>query len=175
MPGSAKRKGSPTSAPATPPVKASKADASNEEVPEAASPSGGTLLGASDAAAAKRTIPAAIAAMAHAACKHSGYRVGACILSESGKAYSGCNVESDSYGLTVCAERVALFKALSEGERSFTHLSCATANGGIACGACRQMLSEYCPQTMETLFVNAAGEVTRRTTVGEMLPDPFVL
>ena len=113
--------------------------------------------------------------MAHAACKHSGYRVGACLLSESGKAYSGCNVESDSYGLTVCAERVALFKALSEGERSFTHLSCATANGGIACGACRQMLSEYCPQTMETLFVNAAGEVTRRTTVGEMLPDPFVL
>ena len=98
MPGSAKRKGSPTSAPATPPVKASKADASKEEVPEAASPSGGTLLGASDAAAAKRTIPAAIAAMAHAACKHSGYRVGACLLSESGKAYSGCNVESDSYG-----------------------------------------------------------------------------
>ena len=85
MPGSAKRKGSPTSAPATPPVKASKS--AKEEVPEAASPSGGTLLGASDAAAAKRTIPAAIAAMAHAACKHSGYRVGACLLSESGKAY----------------------------------------------------------------------------------------
>ena len=175
MPGSAKRKGSPTSAPATPPVKAAKADGAKEEVPEASSPSGGTLLGASDAAAAARTVPAAIAAMAHAACKHSGYRVGACLLSESGKAYSGCNVESESYGLTVCAERVALFKALSEGERSFTHLSCATANGGIACGACRQMLSEYCPQTMETLFVNAAGEVTRRTTVGEMLPDPFVL
>ena len=77
----------------------------------------------------------AVAAMQFAACKHSKYRVGACLVSKSGALFTGVNVESDTYGLTCCAERVAIFKALSEGHTSFAGLVCATADGGISCGA----------------------------------------
>uniref|UniRef100_A0A7S2IGV2 CMP/dCMP-type deaminase domain-containing protein n=1 Tax=Haptolina brevifila TaxID=156173 RepID=A0A7S2IGV2_9EUKA len=117
----------------------------------------------------------AIAAMERACCKHSCYQVGACLVGASGKLHSGVNVESDSYGLTVCAERVALFKALSEGERDFVRLVTATKDGGMSCGACRQLLAEYCASHMPTVFVTADGTVARDTTVGAMLPDPFVL
>merc|ERR1719174_1795356 len=113
--------------------------------------------------------------MSNAACKHSKYHVGACLLGDDGTAYTGVNVESDTYGLTCCAERVALFKALSEGARKFIHLSCATVDGGISCGACRQLLAEYCPKDMECLFVDGDGVVVRSTTVARMMPDPFVL
>merc|ERR1739848_756489 len=116
-----------------------------------------------------------LSVMSYACCKHSHYKVGACLQSASGRVYTGVNVESDTYGLTCCAERVALFKALSEGERDFVLLVCATKDGGISCGACRQLMSEYCRRDMPTLFVNTKGEVVRRTTVEAMMPDPFVL
>ena len=124
---------------------------------------------------AKRAIDLAISAMQHSCCKHSRYRVGACLLTTDGRAHTGVNVESDSFGLTCCAERVALFKALSEGDRSFVRLACATRDGGISCGACRQLLSEYCPADMQVLFCDNNGVVVRRTTVGSMFPDPFLL
>ena len=119
-------------------------------------------------------IELARAAMANAACKHSKYRVGACLETNGGRTYTGVNVESDSFGLTCCAERVALFKALSEGERQFVRLACATADGGPSCGACRQLLREYCPPSMPVVFVDET-RVVRETTVGKMLPDPFEL
>lgn len=99
----------------------------------------------------------------------------ACAETTNGQFYTGVNVESDSYGLSCCGERVALFKALSEGDKSFAKLVCATRDGGISCGACRQLLREYCPAEMQTLFVDANGKVVHDTTVGEMLPSPFVL
>ena len=75
----------------------------------------------------------------------------------------------------MCAERTALFKALSEGATRFVHLACSTKDAGISCGACRQLLAEYCPPEMPVEFTDAAGVVGRSTTVAAMLPDPFVL
>ena len=123
---------------------------------------------------AMTAIAAARAAMANSCCKHSHYRVGACLEAQGGRRYTGVNVESDSFGLTICAERVALFKALSEGEREFVSLVCATRDGGPSCGGCRQLLREYCEPCMPVLFVSTTA-VVRETTVGAMLPDPFVL
>src|SRR4051794_33319409 len=74
---------------------------------------------------------------------YSGYQVGAAIMSATGKIYTGCNVENASYGLTVCAERNAIFKAISEGEREFVAIAVVTANGGSPCGACRQVIFEF--------------------------------
>jgi len=123
----------------------------------------------------KEAIDSAIGAMAKACCKHSKYQVGACLVTTGGALYTGINVESDSYGLCVCAERCALFKALSEGEKDFEIMACATKDAGISCGACRQLLSEYCPADMPVIFVNKQRVVGRRTTVTAMLPDPFIL
>ena len=121
------------------------------------------------------TIPLAVKAMEHSCCKCSGYRVGVCLITADGKTFSGCNVESDSYGLSVCGERVALFKALSEGATDFVHLACATRDAGTSCGACRQLLAEYCDPSMPVDFVTEDGEIKVATSVAEMLPLPFVL
>ena len=120
-------------------------------------------------------VAAALSVMRHACCKHSNFQVGAALETTSGRLYTGCNVESDSYGLSMCAERVALFKALSEGERHFCKLVCATEDGSISCGGCRQLLREYCPPQTPALFIDANANVVRDTTVGAMLPDAFVL
>ena len=127
------------------------------------------------AAARRRCIASALGARKHAAAKHSHYRVGAALLTEAGNIFTGVNVESDSYGLAFCGERCALVKALSEGARSFSMLAIATRDGGISCGACRQLLAEYCPANMPVIFVNEMGEVVMERTVGQMLPEPFVL
>ena len=121
------------------------------------------------------TIPLALEAMGNARCKCSGYKVGVCLITADGRTFTGVNVESDSYGLSCCGERVALFKALSEGASDFVHLACATKDAGISCGACRQLLAEYCDPSMPIDFVNTEGEIKVATTVGEMLPFPFVL
>ena len=76
---------------------------------------------------------------------YSHYKVGAALLGKSGKVYTGCNVENASYGHTVCAERTAVLKAVSEGEREFEAVAVVTKNGGSPCGACRQVLSEFAP------------------------------
>jgi cytidine deaminase len=103
---------------------------------------------------------------------YSRYRVGAALLAISGKTYDGCNVENAAYPVTICAERVAVFKAVSEGERQFTAIAVATENGGSPCGSCRQVLAEFAPD-LTVFLVNGRGEVTKRTTLRELLPDAF--
>ncbi|MFZ8844731.1 cytidine deaminase [Thermoflexus sp.] len=102
---------------------------------------------------------------------YSGYRVGAALLSASGQVFTGCNVENAVYPLGLCAERVAVFKAISEGEHHFTAIAVATENGGTPCGACRQVLSEFSTD-LRILLVDAKGHV-RETSLRALLPEPF--
>jgi cytidine deaminase len=102
---------------------------------------------------------------------YSNYRVGASLLTASGRAYSGCNVENAVYSETICAERVAVVKAISEGERDFVAIAVITRDGGAPCGACRQVLNEFAPH-MIVLIADESGQV-RQTTAADLLPDPF--
>jgi cytidine deaminase len=120
----------------------------------------------------EKLIQIAIGAMNWVHAPYSNYPVGAALLASSGHVYEGVNVENASYGLTVCAERVAVFKAVSEGERQFTALAVVTTDGGISCGACRQVLAEFGQGTV-VLFAKDTGELVREVTVGEMLPGAF--
>jgi len=102
---------------------------------------------------------------------YSGYRVGAALLGKSGRVYTGCNVENAVYPLCTCAERVAVVKAVSEGEREFIALAVVTENGATPCGSCRQTLREF-GEDIVVLVVDATGAY-RETTVAELLPDGF--
>ncbi|MBE9470647.1 MAG: cytidine deaminase, partial [Chloroflexi bacterium] len=88
-------------------------------------------------------IAQAMEAREHAYAPYSGYRVGAALLGKSGNVYTGCNVENAVYPLVICAERVAVVKAVSEGEQEFVALAVVTKNGGAPCGSCRQTLREF--------------------------------
>ncbi|AEH54652.1 MULTISPECIES: cytidine deaminase [Heyndrickxia] len=105
---------------------------------------------------------------------YSHFEVGACLVTKSGKEYLGCNIENASYGLSNCAERTAIFKAVSEGEREFQYMVIAgdTDEPIVPCGACRQVMSEFCGKDMPVLLVNTKGD-RRLTTVGELLPGAF--
>jgi homotetrameric cytidine deaminase len=108
----------------------------------------------------------------HACARYSRFMVGACLESEDGTLYTGCNVESSSYGLTCCAERVALFKALSEGARRFTRIAVVadTRQPCPPCGACRQLLYDYAPG----LIVIQDNRTQRETrSIEELLPNGF--
>jgi len=102
---------------------------------------------------------------------YSHYKVGAALLCKSGKVYTGCNVENASYGHTVCAERTAVFKAVSEGETEFEAIAVVTKNGGSPCGACRQVLSEFAPKL--TIYIADKNGEYRATTMQKLLPDSF--
>ena len=118
-------------------------------------------------------IDAALAARAHAVAPYSGFRVGAAIEDDAGAIHTGCNVENATYGLTMCAERVAVFKALSEGVRKFRRVAVAadTENLTPPCGACRQILWEFCGD-VELDLVNLAGK--RETyRLKDLFPKPF--
>lgn len=104
---------------------------------------------------------------------YSKYFVGAAVLSASGKIYTGCNVENASYGLTVCAERNAIFKAVSEGEREFSAMAVVTANGGSPCGACRQVIFEFMNPDAPVALADAQIEHISYSTVGALLPNGF--
>lgn len=119
----------------------------------------------------ERLVAQAIEARAHAYAPYSNYRVGAAILAESGRVYTGCNVENAVYPLCLCAERTALVKAISEGERAFVALAVVTENGGAPCGACRQTLREFGAHIV-VLIADADGDY-RETTVSALLPDSF--
>jgi len=117
-------------------------------------------------------IQLALAMRERAYCPYSGYRVGAALLAEDGAAYGGCNVENASYGGTICAERTALVKAISEGARRFCALAVATANGGTPCGICRQFLYEFAPD-LHIILVDAAGVVRAEHCLRDLLPHGF--
>lgn len=106
-----------------------------------------------------RLVKEALAASKMAYAPYSGFPVGAALLVSSGKIYRGVNIENISFSLTLCAERVAIFKALSEGERKFLALAVSTESSPPAapCGACRQVMVEFAPE-LPILLVNAAGE-----------------
>lgn len=120
----------------------------------------------------RRLIATALEARQRAYAPYSGYAVGAALLTTSGKIFSGVNVENAAYPSGICAERVAVFKAVSEGERQFTALAVATANGGMPCGACRQVLAEFGLDTL-ILIVNARGELMSEVRVATLLPQAF--
>ena len=113
----------------------------------------------------------AIEARGRAYAPYSGYPVGAAVLTDSGRIYTGCNIENAAYPLAICAERVAVFQAVAQGERSFIALAVATANGGSPCGSCRQVLREFGADTI-VLIADASGAY-RETTVADLLPDSF--
>jgi len=116
-------------------------------------------------------IARAALAKEYAHAPYSNYRVGAALLGRSGRVYLGANVENASYSLTMCAERVAVFKAVSEGETEFEGLAVVTSNGGSPCGACRQVLREFAPQL--PVYIGDGDGNYRETNVSELLPDSF--
>jgi cytidine deaminase len=103
---------------------------------------------------------------------YSNYAVGAAVLTESGKIYDGVNVENAVYPLTMCAERVAIFKAVSQGEKSFQAIAVVTRNGGTPCGSCRQVMAEFGTDTV-VLIADLNGELLNEYTVADLLPDAF--
>ncbi len=120
-------------------------------------------------------IQAAVDARKHAYARYSSYQVGAALLCDGGQIITGCNVENASYGLTICAERVAIFNAISQGLRKFTALAIATADGGPPCGACRQVMSEFSKDLPILLVaVDRPNEVVA-TSLDVLLPLQFEL
>ena len=107
----------------------------------------------------------------HAHAPYSNYRVGAAVETESGEIIGGCNVESSSYGLTCCAERTALFRAIAEGHTSFNALAVATENGGSPCGACRQVIWDLCKEIL--VYICDKNGFLKTFSSSELLPDAF--
>ena len=118
-------------------------------------------------------LTAARAARLHAVAPYSHFLVGAALETADGLVFTGCNVENATYGLTVCAERVALFKALSEGHRRFTQVAVVadTAEPTPPCGACRQLLWEF-GGDLEVVLGNLQRE-TARHRLADLFPHPF--
>lgn len=126
----------------------------------------------------KELINEAVKAMNSAYAPYSGFKVGAALLSKSGKIYTGCNIENSSYSACMCAERTAFFKALSENEREFI---CIAIVGGIygiikeysfPCGSCRQVMSEFCSEDFKIITAKSKNDYVVKT-LGEMLPYSF--
>jgi len=103
---------------------------------------------------------------------YSNYPVGAALLTASGRIYTGVNVENAAYPSSMCAERVAVYKAISEGERDFEAIAVVTDNGGSPCGACRQVLAEF-SLDMVVLIAGGDGRVVLETTAAGLLPASF--
>jgi cytidine deaminase len=118
-------------------------------------------------------IAAALAARENAFAPYSKFKVGAAIEDTAGRIHTGCNVENSTYGLTVCAERVAVFKAISEGVRKFRRVAVAADTDRLTppCGACRQILWEFCGD-IEIVLVNPRGQ-TETHRLKDLFPKPF--
>lgn len=120
-------------------------------------------------------IAAACEVRQRAYAKYSDFQVGSALRTTTGRIFVGCNVENVSYGLTVCAERVAVASAVAAGEHQFEALAIATAGGATPCGACRQVLAEFCEDLLILLIdVDNDGEV-REVRLGDLLPARFSL
>jgi cytidine deaminase len=120
----------------------------------------------------KTLIETAIGVRRWAYVPYSHYPVGAAVLTTSGKIYDGVNIESAAFPTSICAERVAIFKAVSEGEREFEAIAVVTDNAGSPCGSCRQVMAEFGLDTL-VLIADADGVVKMETTVGDLLPGAF--
>ena len=120
----------------------------------------------------KKLIQRAIAARLNAYAPYSNYSVGAALLTSYNRIFTGVNVENAGYSHTICAERTAVVKAISEGERSFKAIAVVTDNGGSPCGACRQVLSEFGLDTV-VIIADKDGNLIEETTVGKLLPGAF--
>jgi len=124
-----------------------------------------------------KLVQAAAQARLGAVAPYSKFQVGAALLTRAGKIIGGANVESASYGLTCCAERVALFQALTAGERDFVAVAVVARwdRGPMPCGACRQLLAEYAGQATVLVADSADLRKAREFTVRELLPEAFTL
>jgi len=120
-------------------------------------------------------IEAAKKAASRAYAPYSRFRVGAALLTKSGKVFAGCNVENASYGLTICAERSAIFSAIAAGEREFVRMVIFTPTEPLTgpCGACRQVMAEFAPN-LRVILVNRSGR-TRTYGLSKLLPERFAL
>jgi cytidine deaminase len=118
-------------------------------------------------------VSAALRARENAIAPYSQFKVGAAIESVDGEVFTGCNIENASLGLTVCAERVALWKALSEGKKNFRRIAVVTdaAEPSTPCGACRQLLWEYCGDI--PVLIHSVRGVSQTFTLAELFPRPF--
>lgn len=118
-------------------------------------------------------------AMTAAYAPYSGFRVGAALLCADGTVYTGCNIENASYSPTLCAERTAFAKAVSDGKRDFTAIAVCGGKGGVItglctpCGVCRQVMAEFCKEDFEVILVKPDGCEVR--TLSQLLPDSFSL
>jgi cytidine deaminase len=123
----------------------------------------------------ERTNLIAVASKAreHAHAPYSHFRVGVALRANSGRIFTGCNIENSTFGLTLCAERVAVFKALSEGERGFNAVAVIADTERLTppCGACRQILWEFC-RDAEVILANLSGQMAVRR-MSDLLPDAF--
>ena len=117
-------------------------------------------------------------AMAFAYAPYSGFKVGAALLSNDGRVYTGCNIENAAYGPTNCAERTAIFKAVSEGCREFTAIAVCGGKDGVItgafppCGVCRQVLREFCGENF-LVYVAGAADTYAAYTLAQLLPHSF--
>ncbi|EMA6343197.1 cytidine deaminase [Bacillus cytotoxicus] len=123
----------------------------------------------------KGYIEAATKMLEKAYIPYSKFPVGAALVTKEGKIYTGCNIENASYGLCNCAERTAIFKAVSEGERHFSYLVITGKTDGpiSPCGACRQVIAEFCNPEMPVLLTNVKGD-EKEVTVEQLLPGAFL-
>lgn len=118
-------------------------------------------------------------AMTAAYAPYSGFYVGAALLCADGSIYTGCNIENASYSPTICAERTAFAKAVSDGHRAFTAIAVCGGKDGVItglctpCGVCRQVMAEFCREDFEVILVKADGYEVR--TLSQLLPDSFIL
>ena len=123
-------------------------------------------------------VKAARDAAGRAYCPYSGYPVGAAVLTSDGQVYTGCNVENASSGLTVCAERVAIFKAVSSGCREFAAIAVVggtSRDPALPCGACRQVMAEFAGDGLRVFVAGLTGRKVVAATLGELLPQAFRL
>lgn len=124
----------------------------------------------------RKLVNAALRAQKKAVAPYSKFKVGAALLTKRGEIITGANVESASYGLTCCAERVALFNALTGGKRNFVAVAVVaqTKGGPMPCGACRQLLAEYAPKAEVFVADSRALNRIREFSVRDLLPDAFL-
>ncbi len=128
----------------------------------------------------EKLIELAKAAMGNAYAPYSGYKVGAALLCKDGSVYTGCNIENAAFSPTVCAERTAIFKAVSEGKREFSAIAvCGGKNGVITgyfppCGVCRQVLREFCADDF-LIYLAGPEEQYQTRTLADLLPESFSL